>query len=205
MFDAWHRLFLLTANSVIHMYMCFEMCRIQDVSLAQTSKLVDNKYLQLLPASGDPCQKSQRMRLEMDDCHCVLKLMTLQTSCAIHSYFSWLLTNSMSSISFFFKYESSTMTSSVDDNVYGIFNVNDWLATGGNCVLHSMPDLFYRWTVTQESSPVHSGLHQINSEDTLTGASVCTDFSQPPDQYIPSQKLPDSDSILRLEAHALAY
>ena len=76
MFDAWHRLFLLTANSVIHMYMCFEMCRIQDVSLAQTSKLVDNKYLQLLPASGDPCQKSQRMRLEMDGCHCLLKLMT---------------------------------------------------------------------------------------------------------------------------------
>ena len=99
MFDAWHRLFLLTANSMIKMYMCFEMCRIQDVSLAQTSKLVDNKYLQLLPASGDPCQKSQRMRLEMDDCHCLLKLMT---SRSIHSYFSWLLTNSMSSISYFF-------------------------------------------------------------------------------------------------------
>lgn len=54
----------------------------------------------------------------------------------------------------------------------------------GYCVLHSLTDLFYRWTVTRESSPVHRGLHRINSEDTLAGTSVCTDPSQHPDQYI---------------------
>lgn len=75
----------------------------------------------------------------------------------------------------------------------------------GYCVLHSLTDLFYRWTVTWESSPVHRGLHRINSEDTLAGTSVCTDPSQHPDQYIPSQKLPDSATILRLLAYMQSH
>lgn len=75
----------------------------------------------------------------------------------------------------------------------------------GYCVLHSLTDLFYRWTVTRESSPVHRGLHRINSEDTLAGTSVCTDPSQHPDQYIPSQKLPDSATILRLLAYMQSH
>lgn len=75
----------------------------------------------------------------------------------------------------------------------------------GYCVLHSLTDLFYRWTVTRESSPVHRGLHRINSEDTLARTSVCTDPSQHSDQYIPSQKLPDSATILRLLAYMQSH
>lgn len=48
----------------------------------------------------------------------------------------------------------------------------------GFCIMHVTADLFYRWTVTPESSPVQSGSHWINSKDTLPRVSVCTDLSQ---------------------------